>query len=133
MILAVTAFAAAAGLLLANGADVARATAQAGEGLTRLLRGMAALKAMIAAGATTAVLWRLAAPVTPARLAAYAVACAAMAAGPGLIWNIVNLGLGALLLHAGLIGAVVLLWRDPETARRLSSAIALRRRAVANR
>ena len=53
-----------------------------------------------------------------------------MAAGPGLIWGMVHLRLGALLLHGGLIALVVLLWRDGATSQRLAELVAARRRAL---
>jgi hypothetical protein len=43
-------------------------------------------------------------------------ACAAMAAGPFLVWDMVHIVAGAVLLHAGLIGAVLLGWRDETWA-----------------
>ncbi len=82
--------------------------------LGRLLRAMAAIKMLIAALAGAAMLWRLGAPARPAWLAGYAAAAAAMAAG-------------ALLLHGGLLAAILLLWRDPVTAARLDHVIAGRR------
>ena len=127
LVLAAALAAAVAGLQVTDGATAARAAALAGEGLTRLLRAMAAIKAVMATGALAGVLWRLESPVGPGRLATYALTCAAMAAGPGLIWSMANLGLGAALLHIGLIGALVVLWRDPETTRRLAATLAARR------
>lgn len=119
-----------AGVMTTDAAASARAVAHAGPDLTRLLRAMAALKAAMAAGVAGAVLWRLKTPAPAAWLAAYATACAAMAAGPGLIWDMVRLGSGALLLHAGLIAAAVLVWRDPEVGRRLAAMLAERRAAL---
>ncbi len=117
--------------LLAIGAEaMSRAVSRAGVDLTRLLRGMAVLKAMMAAGATAAVLWRLGAPVKPLRFAAYAVACAAMWAGPGLIWSMARIGTGALLLHGGLLMCVVLLWRDPAVSARLAAMVTARRASL---
>ncbi|WP_428394952.1 hypothetical protein [Lichenicoccus sp.] len=98
--------------------------------MAHLLRAMALLKAAIAVVVTGAVLWRFGAPVGPIRLAGYALACAAMAAGPGLIWGMVHLGAGALLLHGGLLAAIVLFWRDPEIAARLAAMITARRAAI---
>ena len=95
--------------------------------LTRLLRAMAALKALAAAGAIAAVLWRLGAPVTLLRFAGYVLACAAMAAGPGLIWQMAHVAGGALLLHGGLLAAIVLLWRDPAVGARLAERLTARR------
>ena len=95
--------------------------------LTRLLRAMAVIKILFAAGAGATLYWRLASPVAPWRLAAYATAAAAMAAGPGLIWNMSHIAAGAALLHGGLLGTILLLWRDPGMALRLEQAIAIRR------
>jgi hypothetical protein len=132
LILAAVAGAALAGFLATDPATAARATAHAGEGLTRLLRAMAAIKAAMAAGALAGMLWRLGSPVSAPWLAAYAVAAATMAAGPGLVWNMADLGAGALLLHAGLLGAVILLWRDPAVGRRIAAIVDARRAARAD-
>jgi hypothetical protein len=99
--------------------------------LTHLLRAMALIKSVMAVAAAGAVLWRLALPVTPARLAIYALACAAMAGGPGLIWDMAHVGAGALLLHAGLLATILLLWRDPAVSRRLAELVAARRARAA--
>jgi hypothetical protein len=113
---------------LATQPDItARAVADSGADLTRLLRAMAAIKVLMAAGAAAGVLWRLAAPVSLAGFAAYAVAGAAMAAGPGLIWGMAHVAAGAVLLHAGLLATVVLLWRDPAVGQRLASLVTARR------
>ena len=119
--------------VLATGADASsQAVAAAGADLARLLRAMAVMKALAAAGLAAAVVWRAALPASGARLAGYALACAAMAAGPGLIWGMAHVRLGALLLHGGLLATVVLLWRDPGMGARLEAVIA-RRRAVIRR
>ncbi len=129
-ILAVTALAAAAGLFSTTHSQTLIAINEAGPELTRLLRFMAVLKALLAAGAMAGLLWRLGAAVSLPRFAAYAIAAAAMAAGPGLIWDMAHLRLGALLLHGGLAALVVLLWRDPVTSQRLADLVAARRRAL---
>ncbi len=103
------------------------AAAQAGPDLVRLMRFMAALKALLAAGATAAVVWRLGAPVGAASFAAYAVAAVAMAAGPGLIWGMSHVVAGSVLLHGGMLATALLLWRDPGTATWLGSLITARR------
>jgi hypothetical protein len=128
LVLSAVGAAAVGGLLITDGAAAAEAVARAGAGLTQLLRGMALIKTLMAAGALAAVLWRLESPVGPGRLTAYILMCAAMAAGPGLIWTVKNVGAGAALLHIGLIGTLVVLWRDPETARRMSAVVVSRRR-----
>jgi len=120
----------AAGFLATDADAAARAVGQSGAELTHLLRAMAALKALMAAGMVAAVLWRLGAVVSPLWLAAYAVACGAMAAGPGVIWGMAHVGLGALLLHGGLLATALLLWRDQAVSTRLSAIVAARRAAL---
>ncbi len=127
LVVAVLAF--AAGLLVADQAETARAVA-ADPDLARLLRAMAGLKALMAAAAVGVMMWRLASPIGPVRLALYAVSTAAMTAGPALIWNLVNIGFGAALLHGGLLAAVMLLWRDPAVGARLQAMIDNRRAAL---
>jgi peptidoglycan/LPS O-acetylase OafA/YrhL len=103
------------------------AAAQAEPDLVRLMRFMAGVKALLAFGAAAAVVWRLGAPVTALRLAAYATAAAAMAAGPGLIWGMTHVVAGSVLLHGGLVATVLLLWRDPGTALWLNMVLTARR------
>jgi hypothetical protein len=122
MVVAAMAAAAAAGFVLSGHSGAADPA------LTRLLRAMAVIKAFIAAGAGVALYWRLAVPIGPWRLAAYAAAGAAMAAGPGVIWNMSHIAAGAALLHGGLAATIFLLWRDPGMAARLEQAIAQRNR-----
>jgi hypothetical protein len=116
-----------AGVLTTSADTTAHAIAASGEDFARLLRSMALLKALMAVGAAAAVLWRLASPIGPAWFAAYALSCAAMAAGPGMIWGMAHVGSGALLLHAGLLAAIVLVWRDPAVAARLAVLVAAKR------
>jgi hypothetical protein len=97
-----------------------------GPALTRLMRFMAALKAVMVMAASAAVLWRLGAAISLPRFAAYAVTCASMAAGPGLIWGMAHIGLGALLLHGGLFATLLLIWFDPAVSARLAGIIATR-------
>jgi hypothetical protein len=97
-----------------------------GPALTRLMRFMAALKAVMVMAASAAVLWRLGAAISLPRFAAYAVTCTSMAAGPGLIWGMAHIGLGALLLHGGLFATLLLIWFDPAVSARLAGIIATR-------
>jgi len=124
--LIILAAAAIAGVVSAASPASSVAAAHAGTDLTRLLRFMAALKALMAVAACAAVFWRLGAAVTLPWFAAYAATCAAMAAGPGLIWAMAHVGLGALLLHGGLFATILLLWRDPATAGRMAAILARR-------
>lgn len=126
-LLLVIAAAAVAGFV-ATGADAtAAAVADSGADLARLLRAMATIKMAMAACAAACVVWRLGSPVAPKWFAGYALAAAAMAAGPGLIWDMAHVAAGAALLHAGLFATVVLLWRDPAVGARLASLVAARR------
>lgn len=122
---------AAAGLWIGNGPDSAEAVRTAGAEFTRLLRAMAGLKALMAAGAAAAIWWRLGTLARPAWLAGYTAAAAAMVAGVPLIWGMVHVGAGALALHAGLLASVLLLWRDPAVGQRLATLIAARRSNLA--
>ncbi len=115
-----------AGFLITGQAVAANAAALAGEDLTRLLRGMAAIKAAIILPAVAAMLWRLGAPISPAGLTAYTAATAAMTLSIGLIWHMAHVGPGALLMHAGLIGTLVLLFRDEAVGKRLAVALKAR-------
>ncbi len=118
------------GYLATSPAATFAAVQHDGADLTRLMRFMAGLKAMLAIGAAAAVAWRLAAPVGLPWFAAYAVTGAAMAAGPGLIWGMAHVGAGALLLHGGLFTTILLLWRDPAVGRLLGAMVERRRAAL---
>jgi hypothetical protein len=113
----------AAGLLATGTEASASANALAGADLTHLLRAMALLKALIAAGAVAAVMWRLGSPIMLAWWAAYAAACAGAAAGPVLIWQMAHVGAGALTFYVGLLGALILLWLDPAVGARLAMMV----------
>ncbi len=121
------AVAAVAGLAPCGTDASAHAVLAAGADLTRLLRAMAGLKALMAAGALAAVWWRLGAAASLPWIAGYALAGAAMAAGPGLITSMVYVRSGALALHAGLFATLVMLWRDPAMGARLNEALMRRR------
>ena len=120
--------AAALGVVSTDAVTAQAAAAEAGEDLTRLLRLMMLIKAALVAVAVSAAFWRLGWPVSPVRFGTYALAGTAMVAGPGLIWSMAHVGLGALLMHAGLAATVVLLWRDPAVMGAMAAA--LKRRAA---
>jgi hypothetical protein len=126
-LLAIIAAALIAGFTATGFIATATAIAHDGAALTRLMRFMAALKGGIALAAAAAVLWRLNAAISLPWFAAYALACGAMSAGPGLIWGMAHVGLGALLLHGGLFATILLFWRDPAVSRRLAEILAARR------
>ena len=125
--------AAGAGFLLTDHGSSAAAVLRDGPDLTRLLRSMAVLKMMMAGAATAGILWRLGSAASALWLAGYAAATVSMWVGPGLIWDMAQLKLGALLLHGGLFASLVLLWRDPVVGDRLAAMIAARRRLLGER
>jgi hypothetical protein len=127
LFLAVVVAAFAGGLLATDRATTARLIASEGGDWANLLRAMAALKMLFAGAASAAVLWRLGAPISAMRWGGYALAAAAAWAGPGLIWGLAHIPVGAVLLHAGLIAMAVLIWRDPATRVCLSAVVARRR------
>ena len=129
-LLATMALAAGVAFVATSPEAAATAIAEAGPELTRLLRGMAGLKLLLAAPLAAAALWRMARPIGLAWFGAYAVAFAATAAGPAFIWTLVHIRPGALLLHGGLAAALLLLWRDPAFSRRLADAVADRRQRL---
>jgi hypothetical protein len=119
---------------LATGSEAANlAITRDGADLTRLMRFLAAIKGIMAIAAAVAVLWRLGAAISLPWFAAYAVACAAMAAGPGLIWTMSHVALGAFLLHTGLFATIILMWNDPAVSTRLAARVAARRQQIATR
>jgi len=127
LVVLVVAVAAVAGLAPCGTDASAHAAQVAGADLTRLLRAMAGLKMLMAAGALAAVWWRLGAAASLPWIAGYALAGAAMVAGPGLIASMAYVRSGALLLHAGLFATLLMLWRDPAMGVRLNQALVRRR------
>jgi hypothetical protein len=121
---------AATGFLATSATATAHAVTVSGADFARLLRAMALIKCAMALAAAAGILWRLSTPASLPWLGAYVVGCFAMAAGPGLIWGMVHVGAGALLLHAGLLASLVLIWRDPAVALRLDGMIQRRRAAL---
>ena len=98
----------AAGLMGASGPHDAE--------LATLLRFMAVVKGTMAAAALMLSIMRFGAPIGNGLALAYAAGVAAMAAGSGLIWQLSHIGLGALLVHAGLAVLALLAWRDRDAA-----------------
>lgn len=128
LFLAVILLAFVGGMLFTDSGVTARVIAGAGGDWANLLRAMAGLKLLFAGAAGAAVLWRLGAPISAMRWCGYALAAGAAFAGPGLIWGLAHIGLGALLLHGGLIASALLIWRDPAAHAMLSESVAIRAR-----
>lgn len=80
--------------------------------LAHLLRGMAAIKAVLVVAAAAVVAWRLRWPAAPAVAIAYGVGVCAMAAATALIWQLSFIAGAALLFHVAEIGLLLLAWRD---------------------
>lgn len=94
--------------------------------LTSLLAAMGVLKLAMAAAVAGAVTWRLGAPAGTGLMALYAGLGIAMALAPGLIFAMTHVALGASLLHVGLFGTLVVLWRDRAVGDALSRRLAAR-------
>lgn len=109
--------AAVLGFLLSHDAASAAALRETDPGLVRLLRGMAVLKAVLAAGVGALVVWRLRHPAGPRLAALYVLAGALVAAAPGVVWTLGHLIAGAALFHAGLLLLIALAWADRGAAR----------------
>ncbi len=122
-----------AGFLVTGAEPTNLAIGRDGADLTRVLRFMAAMKGALALAGAAAVLWRLGTAISLPWFAAYAITCAAMAAGPGLIWGMAHVALGAVVLHGGLFATMILLWRDPAVGARLADMVAARRQHIVSR
>lgn len=71
--------------------------------LARLLRGMAVLKAGIAAAALALVWWRAGRPITPLRLLAYALGTGILAAAAVMVWQLAVVAATSVVFHATLL------------------------------
>ncbi len=114
-----------AAALAAEASPVAGADAD----LERLMQAMAALKGIIAGALIAAMGWRLSIPTSPARFTLFLVAAAAMTSGIGFMWRMSHLAETAVLLHAGLFGAIFLLLRGRTIVEKIEQEIARRVRA----
>jgi phosphate/sulfate permease len=84
--------------------------------LAMLLRGMAAMKALLAIAAFAAVYWRFGAPISLSLGVVYAASTAMMAAGAALIWGLSQIGFTAIAFHAALIALAFAALRDGRIA-----------------
>jgi hypothetical protein len=88
--------------------------------LFKLLRGMAGIKALLAAIALAAAWWRLGRSPAPAGLAVrYIGGVWALALATGLIWQLTVIPAASVLFHAATITLLVTAWADaaPDSAR----------------
>jgi len=80
--------------------------------LAQLLRGMAALKAVLALAAFVVVWWRLGRATSMRLAAGYIAGVAAMAAGAVLIWRLSFIAQTAVFFHAAMLGLFLLALKD---------------------
>lgn len=80
--------------------------------LARLLRWMALLKAGIAAAAFALVWWRAGRAILPARLLAYALGTAILAAAAVMVWQLAVVAATSVVFHATLLALAVLALGD---------------------
>jgi len=80
--------------------------------LSRLLRGMAVIKAVIAIAAAGAVFWRVGLPISAKFAASYVISAWVMAGSAMLIWQLSYLPPAAVLFHVGALSMLVVGWRD---------------------
>ena len=85
--------------------------------LATLLRGMAAIKALLVAVAAAAVVWRLRRPASAPLALGYLAGVWAMAAATASIWQLTTIAAAAALFHAGEFALLLLAWRDGVGAR----------------
>lgn len=84
--------------------------------LFRLLRGMAAIKALLAVLAFAAVWWRLGRGLTPRFAASYVGGVWGLAFAAGLIWQLTAVPLASGLFHCATILLLITAWRDAGPA-----------------
>lgn len=77
-----------------------------------LLRGMAAIKAVLLLGALALLAWRLGRPLPRWMAAVYVGGACVMAFATALIWQLTALPLAAVAFHAAEITLLVTAWRD---------------------
>lgn len=80
--------------------------------LAVLLRGMAAIKGLLAVLAASLVCWRFGLPISVRAAGAYATCAGLMFVACALIWQLAFIPLAAALFHAGGIGALLVAWRE---------------------
>ena len=79
--------------------------------LATLLRGMAAIKALLLVGALSAVLWRFGRPVPPMIAAGYIGGTLLMAVATALIWQLTLMLAAAVAYHLGAVVLLGIAWR----------------------
>ncbi|MEM6532275.1 MAG: hypothetical protein AAF654_06605 [Myxococcota bacterium] len=103
-------FAFAIGLAVGDPSEGLRRDAE----LAFLLRGMAALKGLIALGMAGLVWWRLGAATSAWNAAAYLGTVSVAAFATALVWQLSYLGPVSFAFHSALIGLALIAWKDPD-------------------
>jgi hypothetical protein len=80
--------------------------------LAVLLRGMAAIKGLLAVFAASLVYWRFGLRISARAAWAYATCAGLMFVGCAVIWQLAFIPLAAALFHAGGMGALCVAWRE---------------------
>ena len=80
--------------------------------LAVLLRGMAAIKGLLAVFVASLVCWRLGLPISARAAWAYATCSGLMFVACALIWQLAFMPLASALFHAGWMGALCVAWRE---------------------
>lgn len=80
--------------------------------LAVLLRGMAAIKGLLAVFAASLVCWRFGLPISARAAWAYATCAGLMFVACALIWQLVFIPLASALFHVGWMGAACVAWRE---------------------
>lgn len=86
--------------------------------LAVLLRGMAAIKTLLAVLGAGLVYWRFGLPISARAALAYAAGVGLMLMACTLIWHLTFIPLAAALFHAGGMGALLVAWREGRQAPR---------------
>ena len=82
--------------------------------LAFLLRGMAALKALMVAAAAVVLWWRLGHPIGHGLATVYLVGCCSMAAASVLVWQLAHIPLAAAAFHLGGFAVLLAAWSDRQ-------------------
>jgi hypothetical protein len=80
--------------------------------LARLLRGMAAIKGMMALAALGAVFWRFGWPTSKGVAVVYLCGTSVLAGSTMLIWQLTAIPLAAVLFHVAALSMLVAGWRE---------------------
>ena len=80
--------------------------------LAVLLRGMGAIKGLLAVFAAAAVFWRFSLRVSSRAALGYVVCVSLLVGGSVLIWQLAYLSFAAVVFHIGLFGGLVIAWRE---------------------